>query len=94
MPDLISQSFLYCPSVENFTSVKGSKNYLVRHGASPYGKHLYEWHCECDGFKYRKKCRHIEEAKKEYCGWDQFTDGEAAGAQCPRCGEKLLSREV
>jgi hypothetical protein len=95
MPDLTPETFLYCSSVEKFVTIKGSKDYLVRHGLSVFGDYVYDWHCQCESFKYRKKCKHIEEAKKEYCGWDQFVDGgEPEGGVCPKCSQPLLSRQV
>lgn len=95
MPDLTPESFYYCKSVENFVSIKGSKDYLVRHGISLFGDYQYDWHCQCEGFKHRGRCKHIEEAKKEYCGWDQFVDGgDSVDSCCPKCGEETSCRQV
>ena len=92
MPDLISTPFYYCKSVENFRITIG--NYIVTHGRSN-GQFQYDWSCTCQGFKFRHKCKHIEEAKKHYCGWDEFIDGgEPVNKLCPKCNKEIDSRLV
>ena len=75
-------------------SSKGDKTYkikgLVRDGNVT---------CECDGFKYRGKCRHLN-LQTQPCGWSesdaelQQTKEELAEHLCPRCGNQTLDAVV
>lgn len=49
------------------------------------------WSCDCKGFQYRAKCRHIDQAKMKVCHWNvervklgtpEVVAGEPA---CPLC---------
>jgi hypothetical protein len=92
MADLTSHSFYYCKSVENFSVKIG--DYTVKHGRSG-GQYVYDFSCTCKGFKFNKKCKHIEQAKSQYCGWDQFIDGiESVGSSCPKCCGEISFRFV
>ena len=48
--------------------------------------------CECDGFHYRRKCRHVDALRAKLCGWNsqiddvQQTPQQEMEAICPRCG--------
>jgi len=57
-----------------------------------FSERVGDAHCTCKAFKYArgsdKTCKHIEQARKEACGWNSFIDeGEpTADGKCPRCG--------
>lgn len=96
MPDLSTEYYYQCKSSEHFsTEVTGSKGqaYTVSYGYTPFGPYQYDWDCTCQGFKFRKSCKHVELAKKLWCGWYQFTDGgEPVNDKCPNCGGEITSR--
>lgn len=89
MPDLTIEHFYYCDSVENFTYKIEGKPYTVKHGPTAFGSYNYDWSCDCKSFQYRHRCKHIEEAKQHFCGWNQFTDGgQPRDGLCPKCLRK------
>lgn len=88
MPDFINQPFYHCESAEYFAVVINNYN-VVYDDANG----IHSWRCECKGFKYYKKCKHIEEAKKKHCGWMQFSDGgDIVNNKCPRCKAEVKLR--
>lgn len=48
--------------------------------------------CTCPGYKYHGKCRHVEQVRRELCGWhmeyseEQQTLEQNVRCVCPRCG--------
>lgn len=50
------------------------------------------WHCGCAGFRYRRTCRHVEEAKKLRCCrgegamWGSSEPEWPDDGKCPDCG--------
>jgi hypothetical protein len=59
---------------------------------------VWRWTCECRGYlQHRRSCKHIREAQKHYCGWqenriydpalrmDSLHDSTGEG-KCPLCG--------
>ena len=49
--------------------------------------------CDCDGYRFRGKCRHEAEARQKRCLWNEILypeapqdDFERAEGQCPFCG--------
>tara|TARA_B100000579_G_scaffold437076_1_gene465085 strand:+ start:340 stop:627 length:288 start_codon:yes stop_codon:yes gene_type:complete len=60
--DILPTNDALMPFVEEYTFLSHStvgKEYTVIREAQ-------EFWCDCPGFGYRKKCRHIEKAKKQY----------------------------
>lgn len=97
MPDLTTEYYYHCLSAEGFvTFIKGStgKSYAVHFQRMPRNHpYQYDWECECQGFQYYGKCKHIEQAKTQRCGWYQFTDGgEPVNGKCPKCQGDIRSQ--
>lgn len=51
----------------------------------------YDYSCTCFGYKFKKHCKHIKNAKEQHCNWMQFSTGEkvlntlSGKYQCPNC---------
>lgn len=101
MPDFTIETAWTCAS--NFywmTHVTGSKGdvYTVWWGLLPESRQLatgaqHGWQCECQGFKFRGTCKHIDSVKDQRCGWNGHLeptyecDHDANGVPCcPECG--------
>ena len=87
MPDLSIEYMYQCESLSyseaDAESSSGSVYRLRRLNG--------QWECPCQGFKFRKTCKHVEEARKQACSWhQQVDDGEPVetpeGKRCPKCG--------
>lgn len=95
MPDFIEMTAPVCASVKGFLfrakSSDGRTEYRVEYGYQPRGPVQYDWTCECRGFKARRKCRHVEEAKAHFCGWNRHLEPYPVpeGERCPQCGGPL-----
>jgi len=86
MPDLTEETFWLCASAHAWeTTING---HVVRYGYQARGPVQYDYACDCKGFTYRRRCRHIDEAKTAHCKWHQFIDGGEPTVEhhCPRCG--------
>jgi len=95
MPDLTIEYYYHCLSAEHFCiQVEGSSGlHTVTFGQVPFGPVEHDWSCTCDGFRYRKTCKHIATAKASCCGWYQFTDGgEPVNGKCPECNGEIRSQ--
>ena len=83
MPDLTTEYYYYCESIDGFRTEIGQ--YVVRH------TRYAGWDCTCKGWKYRKNCKHVAQAKEKFCGWHQFTSPEPLDdlskelGVCPKC---------
>ena len=92
MPDLSIEIMFMCAS-NDYTEqkVKGkTSTYTVTFSRG-------QWHCDCQGFKFRKTCSHIKQVK--LCGWHQQAHGGDAkktkdGWQCPKCGGEAIPIRV
>ena len=94
MPDLTLTPYWHCKSGRYFEttieSSSGNGEYIVSFDAdTPPDK---QWRCECKGWQFRRRCRHISIAKKELCGWtSKLHEGEVTDGACPRCGGEVES---
>lgn len=92
MPDFTIETRKVCAQNIRFeTAIPGSKgdNYKVTFGPENPGDYGANWHCECAGFSYRARCRHVEVAKGQKCdaGWEAYAGGDGIeGDACPKCG--------
>ncbi|MBT6046400.1 MAG: hypothetical protein HOG49_06220 [Candidatus Scalindua sp.] len=74
--------------------IKGKTGvYHVVYGRVPRGRGVqHDYSCDCKGFKFRKTCKHIEEAKTKHCCWMQHIDGgDIVNDCCPKCGANVRS---
>lgn len=90
MPDLDIQYVRVCATNTFWAHrVMGSQGnpYFVTWGILP-GHPTPTWRCQCKGFQYRGKCRHIDLAKHARCAWNAEHDitARAKGDKCPKCG--------
>jgi hypothetical protein len=72
---------------EKMPSSRGGHEYNVSVG---YDESLD--YCECDGFRFRRKCRHVDALRQKLCCWnEQISDEKQTPQQemegkCPKCG--------
>jgi hypothetical protein len=94
MSDLTIETRWACESIQGWiTVITGSKGdkYRVAYNYDPD----YTWMCSCLGFQHRSQCKHIEQAKKQFCGWDQEIDpGKPIDGKCPKCQGPIFSYRV
>ena len=82
-----TEIFRQCVSNSHWERKVGQ--YLVSFGRTFKGNYDYDYSCDCKGFKYRGKCKHVEEAQNLRCGWhEQFVTGEVIDEKCPACGNE------
>lgn len=48
--------------------------------------------CTCEGFRYRKKCKHVNESHDLRCGWGEDAYANVIHEEdiCPLCGEETV----
>jgi len=98
MPDLTIESGWMCCSHEQWErQVTGSKGavYTVRFG-QVFGQLCeYDFTCDCPHFRIRhKRCKHIAQARPDWCGWhQQFEAGDVDSddPKCPKCGGEVVA---
>jgi hypothetical protein len=89
--------YYQCSSSENWEiEIKGSTgtHTVTFDRFSHKNRHRvqFDYSCTCKGYKFRGKCRHIEEAKNQHCCWMQSLDGgKLINGKCPKCGAEVKS---
>lgn len=91
MPELSRVLTRTCPSNFNWSkSVFGSTgrhtvSFNIRDGVT----------CTCEGFRYRKTCKHVNDPAilKDHCGWgiDAFANHIYQEDVCPECGKRTTA---
>lgn len=94
MPDLTIEYHQRCSQqtlTEEMQSSRGTGTYMVTvstDGALDA--------CDCDGYRFRGKCRHVTALREKLCGWDDFISDETQTPQqemeavCPKCGSETV----
>ena len=96
MPDLTVETRLFCQSIRFFQlavpSARSANVYTVERGEHTQ----YEFVCDCPAFQFRKTCRHIREAEKQWCGWAEHTGKPKPpeSNSCPECGGPIFAQGV
>ncbi len=100
MPDFTQHATQICLSSVNFsTTIQGSKKaYRVTFGFVEKGPFEHDWSCDCDAFKFRRKssvrtCKHVEQAKRLRCGWNETMELVSHHEACPQCSGPLKVME-
>lgn len=90
MPDLTVETRVVCAqNVRWERVVPGSKgDHTVTYGRDYDHRRQYDYDyaCTCESFKFRRKCRHIEQVKSERCTWGDALDISEYVETCPQCG--------
>lgn len=94
MPDLNIVHYRACNDLEYYqVIIDGSTaKYTVY---CDHGK----WHCDCKGFEFRGKCKHVGEAEKKRCSWtEEWSDRPVLNKNgkfyCPVCGGETFVYRV
>lgn len=61
-------------------------------GYRQYVDHFHELVCDCPGFHYRKRCKHVAEIDRCRCTWSQQGSGGdvTVDGRCPECGGPVI----
>ena len=94
MPDLQMVPFYECETATNWQKKIGQHTVTWDRFSHKTNGVQYDFSCTCEGYKYRKACKHIDEARGDFCGWMEFIDGgKPKGNKCPKCGSAVKSRQ-
>jgi hypothetical protein len=91
MPDLTPIVIATCKSNTLWTAT--INGHEVIYSRSGYSRYTYDYSCDCQGFQYRRKCKHIEAAKEARCAWNAELS-ESNAETCPRCGGDVALVQV
>lgn len=106
MPDLDIVTAFTCSTNQYWRKevpASGNGIHIVEWKSQPPNANVqYDWKCTCKGFQFRGKCKHIETAKEERCGWNETLEPTAqpdSGAPdnrpiCPECGADVIPIQV
>lgn len=85
MPDLTPITVTWCTARDKPVKIKQYTIWLETH--------RNDASCDCPSFKYRKNCKHINEAENKSCSWiDNFSDiVQTEDGLCPKCGHETTS---
>lgn len=90
MPDLTEVYLQACATRQISQEFESSKGTTTYHTVVFLEEGLDD--CDCPGWQYRGKCRHVTELREKLCGWDQQhspevqTPQQEMMAECPKCG--------
>ena len=89
MPGLTIERYYWCKSNEYFRHV--TDKYVIEYQPDHSGRYGMHWTCTCKGYQFRGKCKHIEDAKRYWCGygheaaWGSPATDIQDGGKCPKC---------
>lgn len=102
MPDFTTETVYMCATNRYWSTVVPSqfRTYKVEWSSTPRGPSQYGWTCECKGFLFRRKCKHVERVRVVPCFWNQEMEPtaeprrEGDGVVCPACGGPVVTERV
>lgn len=76
-------------------SSSGKGSYVVT--VPPWG--IDDAVCDCRGYQFRQKCRHLDAARKQCCDWNSVKRDAQTPVQrmqniCPECGSETITLTV